>query len=69
MQSAINEDCFSVKDDGSYWLEALGKRILIQSINDYFEEIILLNGISRSRATHIQLYAQNLAQRILKFKD
>jgi CRISPR-associated protein Cas1 len=69
MMKAINEDCYSVKQDGSYWLEALGKRILIQSINDYLDEIITLKGISRSRANHIDLYAQNLAQRILKFKD
>ncbi len=39
MQKVVNEDCFSIRDDGSYWLEALGKRILIQSINDYFEEV------------------------------
>ena len=66
---AVNEDCFSVRDDGSYWLEALGKRILIQSVNDYFDEIIMMNGLKRSRATHIDLYAQNLAQRMLKFKN
>lgn len=68
-QKAISEDAFSIKDDGSFWLEALGKRILIQSINDYFDEIILLNGLSRSRATHIMLYAQNLAQQFLQFKN
>ena len=69
MQSAINEDCFSVKDDGSFWLEALGKRILIQSVNDYFDEIISLNALNRSRAVHIDLYAKSLAQKILKFKN
>ncbi len=69
MQSAINEDCFSIKKDGSYWLEALGKRILIQSVNDYFDEIISLNGLNRSRAVHINLYAQSFAQKILKFKN
>jgi len=66
---AINEDCFSIKEDGSYWLEALGKRILIQSVNDYLEEVILMNGLNRSRAAHIDLYAQKLAQQILKFKN
>lgn len=69
MQAAINEDCFSIKKDGSYWLEALGKRILIQSVNDYFDEIIPLNGLNRSRAVHINLYAQSFAQQILKYKD
>ncbi len=68
MESAINEDCVSIKSDGSYWLEALGKRILIQSVNDYLDEIIPLNGLHRSRATHIDLYARDLAQKILKLK-
>ncbi len=69
MQSAINEDCFSVKKDGSYWLEALGKRILIQSVNDYFGEVVPLNGLNRSRAVHIELYAKSFAQTILKSKN
>ncbi len=68
-QKAINEECYSVKKDGSYWLEALGRRILIQSINDYFEEVIMYNGLERSRATHLNLYAQSLAQMFLNLKD
>ncbi|OQX98146.1 MAG: CRISPR-associated endonuclease Cas1 [Bacteroidetes bacterium 4572_117] len=68
-QKAINHDCYSVRNDGSYWLEGLGKRILIQSVNDYFDEVIMLKGMERSRATHINLYAQNLAQMFLKLKD
>jgi CRISPR-associated protein Cas1 len=67
MQKVINEDCFSIRDDGSYWLEALGKRMLIQSINDYFEEVIRENGLDRSRLTHISLYAQQLAQEFKKY--
>lgn len=66
-QNVINEDCYSVREDGSHWLEALGKRILIQSINDYLDEIIHLNGLDRSRGHHILLYAQSLAQTFLKF--
>lgn len=68
-QKAINEDCYSLRDDGSYWLEGLGKRILIQSVNDYFDEVIILKGIERSRTTHINLFAQNLAQMFLKLKN
>lgn len=64
-QKAVNEDCYSARKDGSYWLEALGKRILIQSINDYFDEVILYKGLERSRQTHINLYAQSLAQMFL----
>jgi CRISPR-associated protein Cas1 len=67
MQKVVNDDCFSVRDDGSFWLEALGKRILIQSMNDYFEEIIRDNGLDRSRLVHISLYAQQLAQEFKKF--
>jgi CRISPR-associated protein Cas1 len=61
----ITDEFYSVKSDGSYWLEALGRRIVIQSLNDYLDEVILMNGINRSRLSHIFLYAQNLAQ---KFK-
>lgn len=61
-QNIITDEFYSVKTDGSYWLEALGRRILIQSLNDYLDEIILMNGINRSRETHIFLKAQNLAQ-------
>lgn len=67
MQKVINDDCFSIRDDGSYWLEALGKRILIQSINDYLDENVRENGLDRSRLTHISLYAQQLAQEFKKF--
>ncbi|MEA5110272.1 CRISPR-associated endonuclease Cas1 [bioreactor metagenome] len=60
-QHIINEDFFSIKEDGSYWLEALGKRILIQSVNDYFDEVVKIGALERSRANHINIYAQKLA--------
>lgn len=69
VQEAINEDCFSVKDDGSFWLEALGKRILIQALNDYLGEVIKIDLTERARATHIDLFAQSLAQKFLNFKS
>ena len=64
MQNAVNEDCYSIRDDGTYWLESLGRRILIQSVNDYFDEVIQMDGVNRSRQNHISLYAQKLATRI-----
>jgi CRISPR-associated protein Cas1 len=67
-QDVINEDCYSVKTDGSYWLEALGKRILIQSVNDYFDEVVKIEGVNRSRANHIDLFAVKLASMIMKLK-
>ncbi|MBM3405555.1 MAG: CRISPR-associated endonuclease Cas1, partial [Bacteroidetes bacterium] len=65
LQEVVNEDCFTIKEDGSYWLEASGKRILIQSVNDYLSEIIKVKGMERSRESHIELHAHNLAQRFL----
>jgi len=69
MQEAIGEECYSIKEEGSFWLEALGKRILVQSLNDYLSEEVRMNGLDRTRLTHIQLYAQNLAQQFLNFKE
>lgn len=69
MQEAINEDCLQIKNDGSYWLENLGKRIVIQSINDYLDEVITHKGIDRSRLTHIHLYTQDLAQVFKRFAN
>lgn len=68
LQAALDEDCFSIQADGSYWLEALGRRILIQSLNDYLGEHITIKSLTRSRQTHIELYAQQLAQEFLKYK-
>lgn len=62
-QQVITTDHYSVKADGSYWLEALGRRILIQSINDYFDEVVGEGQTQRSRMTQITRYAQSLAQR------
>ena len=67
IQDAITDECYSVKEDGSYWLEPLGRRILIQSVNDYLEDVITQNGLSRSRKTQIDLYAQSLAQKFKRF--
>lgn len=61
-QDVICPEYFSIKDDGSYWLEALGKRVLIQSLNDYMEEVVDVKGLRRSRMTQIQLFSQNLAK-------
>ena len=67
-QSSITDEYYSVKEDGSYWLEPLGRRILIQSVNDYLEEITTNKGVSRSRQQQIFLYAQDLAQQFKRFE-
>ncbi|WP_455070162.1 CRISPR-associated endonuclease Cas1 [Prevotella aurantiaca] len=61
-QNVITEEFYSIRDDGSYWLEPLGRRVLIQSFNDYMEEVITVKGLTRSRLTILSLYAQSLAQ-------
>lgn len=61
-QGVVTEDYYSVKEDGSYWLENLGRRVLIQSLNDYLEEVVSVGSLQRSRSTQIQMYAHKLAQ-------
>ena len=67
-QNGISEECYSVREDGSYWLEPLGRRILIQSFNDYLDETISKGGVVRSRLTHMNLYVQNFAQKLKRFE-
>lgn len=64
-QEALNEDCF-LKEEGRVWLQGLGKRIVIQSVNDYLAEIIPWQGLERSRAEHIQRYAHRLAEHFVQ---
>lgn len=65
-QQLVSDEHYSMREDGSCWLEALGRRILIQSINDYLDEVVGTGNASRSRFTQITLYAQKLAS---KFKQ
>lgn len=67
-QNIITDEYYSVKEDGSYWLESLGRRILIQSVNDYLEEVVTINGVQRSRQYQMVLYAQDLAQKFKSFE-
>lgn len=60
-QDAFPEECF-VERQGAFWLEGLGKRILIQSVNDYLAETVRIGGLSRSRNEHLQQYAYQLAR-------
>lgn len=66
-QNTITDEFYSVRDDGSYWLEGLGRRVLIQSLNDYLEEKITQGGMVRSRITHLTLYVQELAQKLKSY--
>ncbi|WP_165155500.1 CRISPR-associated endonuclease Cas1 [Parabacteroides sp. ZJ-118] len=67
MQRVVTDEYYLVREDGSYWLEALGRRVLIQSLNDYLDEVVAVKGVSRSRLNQITLYAQELAQQWKKY--
>lgn len=68
-QDIMTDEFYSIRSDGSCWLENLGRRVIIQSVNDYLEEHIKIKGLERSRATHISLYAQDLAQTFKKYQS
>ncbi len=64
-QEALDEECFTERNN-AFLLEGMGKRIVVQSMYDYMAEIVETSGLERSRATHIDLYAQTLAKEFLK---
>ncbi len=66
LQEVIYAEFFEVTN-GNYWLNVSGKRILIHTFNDYLAEIILFNGLSRSRQVHIEIEAQQLATKLKSF--
>lgn len=67
-QNIITDEFYSVREDGSHWLEPLGRRVLIQSLNDYLEEIVGNGNLRRSRITQIFLFCQDLAQIFKNFE-
>ena len=62
-QNIITED-YSTDERGAVWLESLGRRVMIQSVNDYLAENESIKGMTRSRETHIFLYIQKFAQQL-----
>ncbi len=66
VQEVVFEEFFDI-ESGNYWLNTDGKRILIQSFNDYLYEIVNLEGISRSRINHCDMEAQRFASMLKKF--
>jgi len=63
-QNVVTEDYYSVDERGAVWLEALGRRVIIQSTNDYLQECEAIKGAKRSRETHIFLFTQKFAQQL-----
>ncbi len=66
---AIDQDTYTVNDDGSVWLEGLSKRILIQSVNDYLSEIVKFGSKKHSRAEEIKIFSQKLAKKFMFFNQ
>jgi CRISPR-associated protein Cas1 len=65
----VQPDFFEVRPDGSWWLGPPGKRLLLQCLHDYLDEVVTLHQLPRSRATHLALAAQRLAQQVLATKE
>lgn len=61
-QNIITEDYYSTDERGAVWLESLGRRVIIQSVNDYLSENESIKGMTRSRETHIFLYIQKIPE-------
>jgi CRISP-associated protein Cas1 len=59
-QEVIFSEFFEV-ENGAYFLNSYGKRILIQAFTDYLEEVVLYQKMERSRNTHIDVAMQQLA--------
>jgi CRISP-associated protein Cas1 len=66
MQQVIYPEFFDV-ENGAYYLSDMGKRILIQAFTDYLDEVIVWEGLERSRHTHIDLTGQRLATMLKGF--
>ena len=69
MNDAIDDDSYRIEENGSVFLEGLSKRILIQSVNDYLEEIISIDGTRRSRSEQIAVFCRKLAKTFTFFSS
>jgi CRISPR-associated protein Cas1 len=65
-QDAMTEECFRW-DGQARMLDGLGKRIVIQSVNDYLAEVIQRGALRRSRQEHLQREAHALAKFFLAY--
>lgn len=60
-QQFVDDGYYSVDVGGAVWLEGPGRRAVSQSMADYMDEVVDLDGLRRSRSVHIGLYANRLA--------
>lgn len=66
-QIELSEEYFSVDADGCFWLENLGRRLLIQSINDYMEESTEIGGKNLSRMHQLNNFCSNMAKNFIYY--
>ncbi len=66
-QLEVDQNYYSVDEKGAYWLENLGRRVLVQSINEYLEEVVDSNSMPASRQTQIMMFANTLAKTFSNF--
>lgn len=66
-QELVQMDCFEVHE-GTFWLNAQGKRLLVTAVNEYLHEKVEMNRMMRTRQTHIELEAQQFATRLKQFQ-
>ncbi len=65
MQEVVDDCYYSLTEDGACWLESLGRRVIIQSLNDYLDEVVnQSDGERHSRVSQIQRDAYSLANTI-----
>ncbi|TAE69880.1 MAG: CRISPR-associated endonuclease Cas1 [Bacteroidetes bacterium] len=67
LADALSEDSF-IKNQKSIWLSGKGKQVVVRSMQQYLDEIVLQNKIYRSRKQHLKMEANSLAQKIMKFE-
>ncbi|MDF1573313.1 MAG: CRISPR-associated endonuclease Cas1 [Bacteroidales bacterium] len=65
MQQVIFSDFFHV-ENSVFYLDEHGKRILIQTMNDYLNDVVKMEGVERTREQQILIFAQKLATRLKK---
>jgi CRISP-associated protein Cas1 len=68
IQQVIFREFFIIEGQ-VFFLNTSGKQLLIQSLNDYLDEVVSMNGITRSRNEHINIFTRELASSLKKIKN
>jgi CRISPR-associated protein Cas1 len=62
-QRVIFEEFFTIEQD-AWFLNEFGRKILISSLGDYLQEMVVLEGSQYSRKNHITNYCRSLAKHL-----